>query len=841
MRFRRPSLRRFFLLLLAFAAAPALAQNLLVNPGFDRDLGGWTPRTDFGFGAPSGGEATVAWDAQDAAGNAASGSVALHAKPGSGSTTAAAGQCVAIPGQQVLVTFGARFLTRSERLSVVTATLRFFAAPGCSGAALSDVRAPSLPSSVTTGSNSGGAWVSAGSEALSPPGSASVLLELSATGLWTWFYGIGWADVVADDAFLALTPTTTTTWILPSAAWVHGAAGSYWTTQFTLCNPGPNDAAVTLKWLGHDADGRGGYESTYVVSAGQTLVPDEETWEINHPEDWGAILVTSSSPALFMQSETSTFLSGGTVGQAVPALGPADFATSTPKTLAPIREDSSFRTNLVLANATSAPLTAHVALYAADGTLLGARDVDLPPLGMTQINRVASALGTTILDTGRIAVSTPTPGGLVAAYASVIDNTTNDPRTILPQDGTAAAQAPAGANLLVNPGFDRDLSGWTWTPSLYPSFASASADWVPSDASGNSLSGGVRLQAGATVGSGKAAMTQCAPVAGPSLVRFGAKFFMTRQDSIASAFATVSFFRSTDCSGPSLGEAAAGAARAPRQWVSAASQAVSSEGASSVRLEVAVQATATIDFGQSVVDGIADDALLTAAPAGLTTSLLPSAALIFGPVGISWQTGLTLVNAGASEAVSTLVFLPHDASSASGAQQSVVVPAGQIQGLDDQLIMGGAGGWGAILVTSSSPALYLQSETSTSLPSGGTVGQALPAFDARYFADAVPKTLAPIRENASFRTNLVLANATEIPVTAHVALFAADGTPIGARDVALSPLGMTQINRVAAALGAAPLDLGRISVSTPTPGGLVAAYASVIDNVTNDPRTILPR
>ncbi len=52
---------------------------------------------------------------------------------------------------------------------------------------------------------------------------------------------------------------------------------------------------------------------------------------------------------------------------------------------------------------------------------------------------------------------------------------------------------------------------------------------------------------------------------------------------------------------------------------------------------------------------------------------------------------------------------------------------------------------------------------------------------------------------------------------------------------------MTQINRVGSALGASSLDAGRIAVSTTTPGGLVAAYASVIDNVTNDPRTLLPR
>ena len=52
---------------------------------------------------------------------------------------------------------------------------------------------------------------------------------------------------------------------------------------------------------------------------------------------------------------------------------------------------------------------------------------------------------------------------------------------------------------------------------------------------------------------------------------------------------------------------------------------------------------------------------------------------------------------------------------------------------------------------------------------------------------------------------------------------------------------MTQLTRVAAILGVPTLDLGRLAVSTPTPGGLVAAYASVIDNVTNDPRTLLPR
>jgi hypothetical protein len=173
----------------------------------------------------------------------------------------------------------------------------------------------------------------------------------------------------------------------------------------------------------------------------------------------------------------------------------------------------------------------------------------------------------------------------------------------------------------------------------------------------------------------------------------------------------------------------------------------------------------------------------------------------------------------------------------------VIVPAGVLVEYPDVLgtLFGRTLDYGAILVTSSSANVDVQSETSTPVPSGGSVGQALPAFSPADYASATPKTLAPVRENALFRTNLVLANPTEIPVTAHVALFAADGTPLGARDVALPPLGMTQLSRVASLLGAAMLDIGRISVSTPTPGGFVAAYASIIDNVTNDPRSLLPR
>ena len=425
------------LLLLAvplLAALPAFSQNLLVNPGFDRDLVGWTFFLS-AYPNPATANASATWTATDATGSETSGGLALHALAARGAAALIGyRQCVPAAGGN-LVTFGAKFLTtRQISLAGTSVSVDFYASTDCSGVNLGYATATSLASPLYGETSSHGAWLSASSSALPSAGTRSIRVSVGARADGGALFSPSYVDAIADDVFLTGAATTITTSLLPSAAWVHGAAGSYWRTRFTLTNPGSSDAAVTLKFLPHDSGSGPGHEWAYFVHAGESLSDDGANWEANYSENFGAVLMTSSSPSVFLQSETTTYLpGGGTVGQALAAFGPADFAGASPKTLAPIRESVAFRTNLVLANATEAPLTAHVDLFAADGTLLGSRDVDLPPLGMTQINRVASALGADTLDAGRLAISTPTPGGLVAAYASVIDNVTNDPRTLLPR------------------------------------------------------------------------------------------------------------------------------------------------------------------------------------------------------------------------------------------------------------------------------------------------------------------------------------------------------------------------------------------------------------------------
>jgi hypothetical protein len=226
-------------------------------------------------------------------------------------------------------------------------------------------------------------------------------------------------------------------WILPSSARAEGRGGSFYTTELTVANRGGADATVTLKFLGHDTDGRAGVEQKFVLGpAGTATYPDVLGNTFGVIADYGAIRVSSSSASLDVLGQTATpGPSGGTFGQSVPAAGQTELVTSAAaQSIVAVREDGSFRTNLILANATESSLTVDAQLLSGSGAPLAAGSYALPPLGMTQVTQVVRDLGVTgDLQNAQLLLSTSTPGGAFAAYASVIDRTTNDPRTLLPR------------------------------------------------------------------------------------------------------------------------------------------------------------------------------------------------------------------------------------------------------------------------------------------------------------------------------------------------------------------------------------------------------------------------
>jgi len=230
-------------------------------------------------------------------------------------------------------------------------------------------------------------------------------------------------------------------WLLPSSARVAGAQGAYWTTDLTLANVGSQDAEIRLKFLSHDTDGRNGVEKSVRLAAGLSVTYTDVLGSLfGLTSGYGAILVTATTSGLALLSQTSTPGNpSGTYGQTVPGAAERDWIEpGQVRTIAGVFEDLARRTNLILANATDAPCEVDVVLVSESGTIRASKRYALPPLGMTQVNRVVIDMGLSgeldeAIRYGQLLLSTSTPGGAFAAYAAVIDAYVNDPQTVQPR------------------------------------------------------------------------------------------------------------------------------------------------------------------------------------------------------------------------------------------------------------------------------------------------------------------------------------------------------------------------------------------------------------------------
>jgi hypothetical protein len=223
---------------------------------------------------------------------------------------------------------------------------------------------------------------------------------------------------------------------LSSVARKAGLNGSFFSTSLTLSNTGSADATVTVKFLGHDQDGRNGLARTVTVPAGATLTINDLLGSFfGIGDDFGGVRITSNVPTLVVDSHTGTPSGSGSFGQQLRATEHNDLVTTArSRSIAGVRSDGAFRTNLMLTNATEKPLDVDVRLVGADGRDLGSTRVHLDPLEMHQVNDAPRALaGGDVGDDARLVLSTATPNGAFAAAASRIDNASNDPSALVPR------------------------------------------------------------------------------------------------------------------------------------------------------------------------------------------------------------------------------------------------------------------------------------------------------------------------------------------------------------------------------------------------------------------------
>ena len=149
----------------------------------------------------------------------------------------------------------------------------------------------------------------------------------------------------------------------------------------------------------------------------------------------------------------------------------------------------------------------------------------------------------------------------------------------------------------------------------------------------------------------------------------------------------------------------------------------------------------------------------------------------------------------------------------------------------------GRAGAGAIEIVSDRPTLVASRTYNAS--TGGTFGQHLEAIDAGRTARAGQTVWLPqLRQNASYRSNIGILNTGLGNAGVTLRLFDEGGEELAEKQRRIGPGERLQLQepfgRIA---GRGDLDTAYATVTVRSGSGVVA-YASVIDNVTNDPSTV---
>ncbi|MFN2239179.1 MAG: PKD domain-containing protein [Thermoanaerobaculia bacterium] len=219
------------------------------------------------------------------------------------------------------------------------------------------------------------------------------------------------------------------------------------------------------------------------------------------------------------------------------------------------------------------------------------------------------------------------------------------------------------------------------------------------------------------------------------------------------------------------------------------------------------------------------------------TSLVPVSTAVAGVGGTSWRTSLTIFNASSFAVPVDVVYLPGAGQPA----QTRRIPLGAGVSASWQNVLGElfgiSSGAGALhFETSSSngtPDLRISSRTYTD-GSNGTYGQ----FVGDVRGESIPPRLhlPGLAMNATSRSNIGLVNRGGSHVSPTLSLYGASGSLLGRTTIPLAPGSFHQQSLAAIfpIVSSVPQDQMSLEIASPI-ANAVTAYASVVDNISQDP------
>ena len=281
-------------------------------------------------------------------------------------------------------------------------------------------------------------------------------------------------------------------------------------------------------------------------------------------------------------------------------------------------------------------------------------------------------------------------------------------------------------------------------------------------------------------------------------------------------------------------------------------------------IEAQSTSTATFTLYASVIDNVSGDPTNLAAQWTTDSAsdysifrFIPAAAHLNGYNGAQWRTDTNTINWNDQAQDGNFILMLQDQDNFNNPGPTAIWPQSDhaLQNWNDVLTNAFLGynldGQKGALQTNE-PRNLVFARTYNDLGASGTFGQEFPAIkDSDGAHEGETFTIAGISHNPAltdgYRTNLGLVNTNLKESIAHITISSQDGTVLCSFDKTLLPWDMTQINKVTEHCTTNPVTNGLLTITNTTnsgdvdhnPQNTIIAYASMVDNQSGDPTTIL--
>lgn len=275
--------------------------------------------------------------------------------------------------------------------------------------------------------------------------------------------------------------------IIPAVAHAVGANDSQFESDIRVTNLGATTAKYQINFTPSGVDGTTtGTSSTIEIAPNETTALDDiletlfgtgttsvvgmlEIRPLSSSTSSTSFVTTSTGSApltTVASSRTYNVTPTGTFGQYIPAIPFSQFVGQGSKlSLQQIAQSDIYRTNFGFAEASGQAAELLMRVYDTQNTLLATIPVSLAASEHKQINSMLAVNGITNLKDGRVEVEVTSSTGKVTAYASGVDNMTNDPLLVSP-----VVVSNVSANRFVVPGvalLNTGIANWRTDMRLF--------------------------------------------------------------------------------------------------------------------------------------------------------------------------------------------------------------------------------------------------------------------------------------------------------------------------------------------------------------------------------------